>query len=121
MRFPELQGLEEQVTGLALLYGRPKSGCFRIVFDCGDHVIKVPYNADGIACNAREAHWQSEEIPLAACELISSPVDENFVKLLKMEKVIDAYDQRGLPDWTQSVDCCQVGYNAAGKLVAYDL
>lgn len=127
--YPELKGMEKQLQGLHKLYGNPKNGCYRITFIGDDHVIKVPYNHYGIESNEVEAMWDNDKIPLAACELIDSPISSFGVQLLWMEKVTPVpgasmvkewSEEFKYPDWVKSIDGYQVGFNAAGELVCFD-
>lgn len=104
-------------------YGKPVgSGRNRVVFDRKDGtVVKIPKNWDGEMDNAREANWESEEIPLAQCHEEIVGQDNKQMTLLVMEKVTPVPGLKNLPDWTSWVDCQQVGYTKDERLVAYDL
>lgn len=103
-------------------------GRTRNVFDMGKYVVKIPRNSDGIVDNdwegsvsdgddpnpndvqlarTRLAYWKG--IPVVFMEKVSYPSDDEIKQRLGF-----------LPDWTASVDCGQVGFNAKGRLVAYD-
>jgi hypothetical protein len=101
-------------------YGEPiGSGLYRIVYDAGDEVCKIPKSFYTIGMNYSEEYkyqrYQKEGI-LAKCYIIH----KNDFPLLYMEKVILATDFKNLPDWVGGIDCMQVGYTKEGVLVAYD-
>ena len=108
-------------------HGHPKRGAYRIVFDRGDTVVKLPLNADGISDNSREflhSKGQVEEyyegVPLAPCHL---EYTEKGMPFLVMEKVdmVDM-DEADYPEWAHKIDAFQLGRSrVTGKLVAYDL
>jgi hypothetical protein len=93
----------------------------RIVYSLNDRfVIKIAKNSYG-ECNNYKEHkifanngkfgW---DFPIAWCKLYRS----NSLYLI-MEKLKPAnYDN--LPGWVSYVDCCQVGIDFKGNLVAYD-
>lgn len=102
-------------------------GTTRICFSYGDdQVVKIPINWHGIDDSNNEADTYAifaetgEGIPTASCNF--AKFDNDNILLLVMERLRSFPDSRkDLPDWTDFVDCCQVGYNSAGELVAYDL
>lgn len=108
-------------------HGHPKRGAYRIVFDRGDTVVKLPLNPDGISDNSREfMHSEGKEIdifkgvPLAPCHL---EYTDRGMPFLVMEKVdmVDM-DEDDYPDWAHKVDAFQIGRSrVTGQLVAYDL
>lgn len=108
-------------------HGHPKRGAYRLVFDRGDTVVKLPLNADGISDNSREfLHSQGTEddifkgVPLAPCHL---EYTERGMPFLVMEKVdmVDI-DEDDYPDWAHKIDAFQLGRSrVTGQLVAYDL
>jgi hypothetical protein len=111
-------------------------GTTRICFTYGaDRIVKVPYTLIGIKSslrelqnfeNFREAFPPDEYFdpdynwfPTAECRELY--LDFPHPEIITMEWVtpVDFYEE--LPRWVDYVDCGQVGYNAAGDLVAYDL
>lgn len=108
-------------------HGHPKRGAYRLVFDRGDTVVKLPLNADGISDNSREfMHSQGKEIdiftgvPLAPCHL---EYTDKGMPFLVMEKV-DMVDmnEEDYPEWAHKIDAFQLGRSrVTGQLVAYDL
>jgi hypothetical protein len=102
--------------------GEPMLGGHRAVFSVGDDwVLKVPLTWEGDAMNQYEACHSDPKIPLAQCRLhISEP---SGVALLWMERITPLHPGKryDLPEWTDFVDCAQVGYTTSGELVAYDL
>lgn len=100
-------------------FGNPYYGMYRMTFDGGDgFVYKVPRNWSGVGANENEAAWNDSSYPVAACEIILEM--PSGIPVLKMEKVEPATEIE-LPEWTMISDCQQVGYNAKGELVIYDL
>ena len=101
-------------------YGKPiDSGLDRIVFDASRWVIKVPRSSWCYGANYTEAsygHRSCKSDTLAICRLFH--IDS--VPVLWMEKVEPVTSFSNLPDWTNFIDCQQVGYTRKGKLVAYD-
>lgn len=102
-------------------WGQPiGEGSLRVVFRDGAHVLKIPRNERGVWANEFEASTcNSPHAPKANCFLDEKLSAEFGVSVLRMEFVI----HRGAsekPDWTWSIDGGQVGFTAAGKLVAYD-
>lgn len=104
------------------------TGTTRACFESSDNtVIKVPINWEGQdASNLEVEFWkiyseepEISEIPVAECQIIRVPGSD--IPLLEMEKVRLPDPDEVLPRWTNRVDCAQVGYNAKGELVAYDL
>lgn len=102
---------------------RSASGGTRATYFMRGVVVKVPLNAYGVEANYHEADW-------SACHGKGGyiPIAEAFIEtwggldVLIMEQVKPVslpYSQ--MPDWVMSVDCAQVGYDADGVLVAYDL
>lgn len=85
----------------------------------GKHVIKVPICYRGQYANEQEARDYRDgsflgRSRLARCR--EAKLDGQWV--LVMERVEPANGV--LPEWTDFVDCRQVGYNRKGNLVAYD-
>ena len=122
-RESELPEVGQVVADLIERYGQPELGTSRIVFDSSQgYVLKVPYSDEGLIANVRELGWCQPEIPLARYELVFSAAGPQL-PLLKMERVERVLPGRfgELPDWCQRVDGIQVGYTAAGELVAFDL
>jgi hypothetical protein len=102
------------------LYGEPLLGRTRAVFDRGDgFVIKVPLDDEGLLDNWSESRHDDEGLPLAKCTLEA----DGDCRILVMERVRmpTAEEARALPDWTDWIDCRQVGWTADGRLVAFDL
>jgi len=86
-------------------------------------VIKVPLDVRGDLANEQEARrWErfgtTDTIQYAECAMFW--FRGQWVLLMEyVEPVLDQWPD-GLPDWTDFVDCCQVGYTLDGRLVAYD-
>lgn len=108
-------------------HGHPKRGAYRLVFDRGDTVVKLPLNADGISDNSREfMHSQGKEIdifkgvPLAPCHLEYTDKGMPFLIMEKVDMV--DMDEDDYPDWAHKIDAFQLGRSrVTGQLVAYDL
>lgn len=81
----------------------------------GKYVLKIPRNECGIADNLHES-CVSGIYHNARCRTINL----FGTTCLVMEYLKPAGYEDDLPDWTGFVDCCQVGYNRNGKLLAYD-
>ncbi len=99
-------------------------GRHRAVFKTpsGKFVVKIPIAEGGWWANHQEARdfqnkdrWLGDD-RLARCRLI----DVAGTECLVMELVTMPVDRESLPNWTDAVDCQQVGYTRRGKLVAYD-
>lgn len=115
------------VEKLVKTHGIPKRGAYRMVFDAGDKVIKIPLNADGLTHNAEEAQHYAGKVndyhkgvPMASCQL---EYNHRGMPYLVMEKVdmvqLHRYDR---PKWAESIDNFQFGRSRiTGELVAYDL
>lgn len=115
------------VEKLVKKHGIPKRGAYRMVFDAGDTVIKIPLNADGLTHNAEEAQHYAGKVndyhkgvPMASCQL---EYTEQGMPYLVMEKVdmvqVHRYDR---PEWAKLIDNFQFGRSrATGEFVAYDL
>lgn len=88
----------------------------RTTFFAGNYVYKVPRSTHGICDNEHEQDI-SHKPNMANCWVW---YDADEFPILVMERVDE--DLVGdLPEWTHSIDCCQVGISRiSGKLVAYD-
>jgi hypothetical protein len=91
---------------------------------CGKWVFKIPTDDYGDSANYLEARdWEHDQFVgrehLAKCMLINI---HGCVCLMMeyVEPILWKKDNPELPEWTGYIDCCQVGYNLHGKLVAYD-
>jgi hypothetical protein len=89
----------------------------------GLNVVKIPLDESGVADNCLEdfryRKCRDKWYPLAKCRLVNYT---NYYLIMEYVKPIDnpyAKDM-GIPDWVTQVDCGQVGFNLAGRLVAYD-
>lgn len=117
-----LKASQAALQDMEARFGPPLGeGRHRAVFydrEAGE-VIKVPIERSGIDANFYELDLQ--DIILARTELDPSST-EYGIPLLRMEYVepIPCTDHKGLPGWTLSIDCQQVGYTKDGRLVAYD-
>ena len=119
-------------------------GTTRVAYIDGDKVLKVPINKDGVYANHLEhavanctGHSDGRyskylEIPMAMCFLDNQVlVMEKVTPVMELGKVhsplhgceekrcIEVHEK--YPDWVWKIDHAQVGYNASGELVAYDL
>lgn len=92
-----------------------------VFLDGGGDVIKVPKSLSGIdACNKEVEMFLSPdpEFPVAECMMdwfMGWPIE----RMERVEPCDLDYDE--LPDWAYEIDSHQIGLNAAGRLVAYDL
>jgi hypothetical protein len=97
-------------------------GRHRCVYRHKNWVIKVPHNEAGIQANFDEyrrfksnkhnKEKYGSEITYARCRMLKG-------MFLVMEYVVDTpYDSK--PDWSDFIDCRQVGLNRRNEYVAYD-
>lgn len=108
-------------------HGYVKKGAYRMVFDRGDTVIKIPLNSQGLTDNSREfMHSQGKGedyhkgVPIASSHM---EYTDRGLPYLVMEKVdmVDLEDHE-FPAWAKKIDANQLGRSrVTGKLVAYDL
>ena len=106
---------KDSLISLANTFGlSPELGTTRLVVRDVDWVIKLPINIEGEGCNYNEHEkYRSGDRRLARCRLVGN--------VLVMEYVTHHPEPIGkLPSWCSFIDCCQVGYNRKGMLVAYD-
>ncbi|MGW8431448.1 hypothetical protein ACWGJ9_10190 [Curtobacterium citreum] len=99
-------------------------GRTRIVFHRGADVLKVPLTDEGLHGSSWEADWSERYGKTGYIPIADSTIEYiDDLPVLRMERVqMPTADQwKSLPDWTGSVDCAQVGFTAAGELVAFDL
>lgn len=87
----------------------------------GKNVIKIPLNDDGINDNLTEEYryrfQRKTWYPLARCRLLNG--SHNLI--MEYVEFPNSYcELREIHSWIDFVDCWQVGYNRAGKVVAYD-
>jgi hypothetical protein len=94
----------------------------RVPWRRSNWVIKVPHNEAGIQANFDEyrrfksnkhnKEKYGSEITYARCRMLKG-------MFLVMEYVVDTpYDSK--PDWSDFIDCRQVGLNRRNEYVAYD-
>ncbi len=101
-----------------------RTGTRRIVFRLPRCVIKLPLCMDGVNDNARERQAYRDRLhggtgfSMATCRISTTA---SGIPRLLMRLVDPVTSLDGLPDWTLFVDCGQVGLDARGRLVAYDL
>lgn len=99
-------------------------GRHRVVYRHKDWVIKVPHNESGVQANLNEynlfkrnkidVNQRGVEITYARCRLLKN-------MFLVMEYVEDTPRTRqSRPNWSDFIDCRQVGLNRRGEYVAYD-
>lgn len=112
---------------LRTIFGEPiGEGKDRIVFLSRDRksVIKMPRCANCEIANERELHPNAwlEPQQYARTWRDDQLSDQTGILIIRMEHVrlVVGAHHGELPDWASAVDCSQVGYNAAGNLVAYD-
>ncbi len=116
---------------LTTKYGEPIGiGAYRVVFDAGENVVKMPLDLEGESDNQKEydifkRHPMSH---YAKCEMVAI----HGVKVLMMEKLTQlmrfktglqagVYDQADLdPQWINKLDAGQVGISRDGQVKAYD-
>lgn len=107
------------------------SGRNRNVFDCGNYVVKLPVNCEGISDNDWEGSvsngpTQPRDNWTVRYARTRMMWVANKIPVVFMEKVEDASLQEiknrlgNVPDWIDCVDCGQVGFNRKQELLAYD-
>ncbi len=96
----------------------------RVVFHLGRTVAKLPLSMDGVHANATERSQYRQTLagkaycPVAACRIRH---DSQGIPILLMRTVVPLKSTCNVADWVLAVDCQQVGHDARGRLVAYDL
>lgn len=118
---PSLYG--KAIKDLSKIYGKPLIGGHRVVFINGDEVIKVPYKESGEIANEIELEGRPKNAPpeakFAKTKLDNELSNKYGFLIIRMERIKDYFTIR-MPEWTYDIDCCQVGINKRGELVAYD-
>ena len=108
-----IRDLFEKRFGKPIGYGRNRE-----VFSNGRTVFKLPRNDAGFRDKSMEYHhfrrWKDEA--QARCRIIF--IMNIPVLLMELVKMIPVDEK--LPDWTDFIDCRQVGRRKDGKIVAYD-
>lgn len=82
-----------------------------------DYVIKIPVNSYGVMNNYDEAGWFAKFRNRMARSRI---VRWAGLPVLVMERVTTGFTYPDLPEWSDWVDCQQVGKTKRGVFVAYD-
>jgi len=98
-------------------------GRHRVVYQHKNWVIKVPHNEAGVQSNIDEYRKFKRNkfdrqcgchVAYARCRLLKGT-------FLVMEYVLDTpHTRKSRPDWSDFIDCRQVGLNRRGEYVAYD-
>ena len=94
----------------------------RITYLFSNHVVKIPVDDNGVADNDWEGSLSNGESLNDPNEVQYARTRLIYVKdipIVLMQRVKPAFELN-LPDWVNSVDCGQVGYTKAGRLVAFD-
>jgi hypothetical protein len=95
----------------------------------GKYVLKVPRNENGIADNYWEAAidfhkdaWSKKIRVNARCRLIpgTTLLVMEYVEPATTAEVKHRLNLERMPEWTDFIDCQQVGFTRSGKLKAYD-
>lgn len=119
-----LKSLHERYAKRALYCAEGRN---RNTFVFDSYVVKLPKTLDGIVDNDWEGSISNSAESFNKPEYVQYPrtrlaFSRDGIPVCIMERVeippwpgYDAY-----PDWVGSVDCGQVGYTKAGRLVAYD-
>jgi hypothetical protein len=128
MKFPNRPRLQFQKILKATGWKYIGLGRHREVWHRGNYVLKIPLSLKGLEDNWRERHtWKiyqniDFEIKYAACRLYG-----NFLLIMEYAQFVGPLsDDSGFisfktgPEWMYRIDCCQVGYNRHGQIVAYD-
>lgn len=105
---------QELIDRCVAKYGEPSVGRNRAVFISKFCVLKVPINDNGIADNDWEGSMRSPTTAKGRWLQI------NGLICCMQERLTIHTGDGELPEWTNSVDCCQVGYDAKGNLKAFD-
>ena len=122
---PFREAILDTIKKYSDLYGKPLgSGRNRVTWRVDNEVIKVPTNEWGVRDNEHEAcfgqSYLNGERKLARCRRQDEP---NGLPIVIMEYCIPYHKKISyteLPEWTNWIDCQQVGFNPDGELVAYD-
>lgn len=103
------------------------SGRNRAVFRHGNYVVKIPLNTDGIDDNYYERgiwtqpKYRDIRLRYARCRLFGTILIMQFARFTGPVSDDTGYiAMQDCPSWAYSIDCCQVGYNRFGNIVAYD-
>ena len=122
---PALQAcFVEAIAGFAARGLAWSAGGRRIAFRLPRCVAKLPLGMEGVFANNHERRAFHQTLrgeayrPVAACRVRTNA---DGIPILLMRIVDPVTSSLGLPDWTLSVDCAQVGLDRRGRLVAYDL
>lgn len=120
--FDEPQRTKEAIkiaTDLMSRYEMIGFGKDRIAFKMrGGYIFKFPRHETGEYCNDGEGSWKDETF--ATSRYVEY---KGFVCVMQEALDIKAPFEKPdykLPDWTMSIDCCQVGFDKRGNLKAYD-
>lgn len=105
------------LTALEHKYGRPSCGNSRATFISKHCVFKFPLNFKGLRDNSIEGKQPDDDYAQYAKGRLIMLGDFNCVV---QEKLTMPKSLSGLPTWVMSIDCGQVGYDAKGRLKAYD-
>lgn len=108
------QKAQTLINKLVAKYGEPDCGRNRAVFISKFCVIKIPINDNGVLDNDWEASVISDTTAKGRWLEI-----EGLVCCMQ-QKLNTEVVYKDLPDWVNSVDCRQVGYDRKGNLRAYD-
>lgn len=104
------------------------AGRNRIVYRRGNYVVKVPLNEEGVYDNHFErrtflkyGNGEKAYVKYARCRMKGGLLIMQFARFPGPNSTETGFiPWKHLPSWAGSVDCCQVGYNRFGQLVAYD-
>lgn len=103
------------------------SGTTRIVIIKEKTVVKFPYNDYGMAqCSQEEQVYRDHQagkalIPMARTEVKTTEIGYVYCESERVRPVFFGAQDPQRPDWSDFIDCAQVGYPEDGRLVAYDL
>lgn len=98
----------------------------RRVYRHGNYVVKIPINRNGVHDNWHEYEvFKHREtygyIQYARCRLLGDILIMQYARCVGPLSDSSGYIPMSVcPEWAYSVDCCQVGYNRFGQIVAYD-
>jgi hypothetical protein len=99
----------------------------RMVFRHGNYVIKIPLNDHGVDDNYQERDvWTQPRYAdvrpqYARCRLLGTILIMQFAQFQGPLSDDAGYiAMADCPEWAYAIDCCQVGYNRYGNIVAYD-
>lgn len=107
---------ETMLLKLTTKYGIPQCGRNRATFISKNYVIKFPLNDNGIADNDWEGSCSASYLARGRWIKI-----DGFVCVMQEKlTILQGHELSDLPEWVNSIDGRQVGYDRKGNLKAFD-